>query len=240
MKIYFCDDERQSRERYASLIEKILRKNDITARVELYETAMQLMSVANFTPSDVVILDIAMPQMTGVDAAYRLRKEGYSGEILFLTKSDRFWKDAFNVHAFHYLLKEHDDHALEDILMKAVRQAKIKEDEVLSLTNGYEYRHIVISDIYYFEVRDHLITVYYSNNRQFNFYSQMGKLENTLLSKGFMRVHRSFLVSIRQIDTMDKKNGVMLKSKQQIPIGEKYWKSIQERLAAENSVEQIR
>lgn len=66
-----------------------------------------------------------------------------------------------------------------------------------------EYRNIPIQSIYYFEVFQRIITVHYDNNEQFEFYSSIGKLEITVLPKGFLRIHRSYIVSVPQIKTFN-------------------------------------
>lgn len=96
-----------------------------------------------------------------------------------------------------------------------------------------EYRNIAINDIKYFEVRGKIITVYYGS-KSFEFISTIGKLENLLFTKGFIRVHRSFLVALQYIKTFAY-DGLTLMDHKEIPVGRKYYGGLKEAMK-ENAV----
>ena len=96
-----------------------------------------------------------------------------------------------------------------------------------------EYRNIAINDIKYFEVRGKIITVYYGS-KSFEFISTIGKLENLLFAKGFLRVHRSFLVSLQHIKNFTYEE-ITLIDNTEIPVGRKYYSGLKEAMK-ENAI----
>ena len=88
-----------------------------------------------------------------------------------------------------------------------------------------EQRKIIISHIYYFEVFNRIVKVHYRDGT-FEFYSTLSKLEDSLARRGFVRVHRAYLVSERFISKINRRE-IALTDGTKIPIGGKYVNNIQ-------------
>jgi len=111
--------------------------------------------------------------------------------------------------------------------------ASEKSNEYMLFTGIGEYRNIAINDIKYFEVRGKIITVYYGS-KSFEFISTIGKLENLLFTKGFLRVHRSFLVSLQYIKTFTYEE-ITLIDHTVISVGRKYYSGLKDAMK-ENAI----
>ena len=97
----------------------------------------------------------------------------------------------------------------------------------MSLSCAGETRNIPLTDILYFEVIRRIITVHYGSEA-FEFYSTMGKLENMLSQKGFVRIHRAFIVGHRHVASI-KNNEVVMRDGTRLPVGRTYLKKLREK-----------
>ena len=119
MKIAVCDDDALSRKQIAQLLSEYTAGKELC--VSIFDRASTLMAEANRLGGfDLYILDVIMPELSGIGLASRLRQSGFSGKILFLTSSRDYAIDAFRVQASGYILKPvvKSDlfHALDEII----------------------------------------------------------------------------------------------------------------------------
>ena len=121
----------------------------------------------------------------------------------------------------YYRRAKHLHESAQIIVEKYQGKFPYEYNDILSLKGIGEYRNIPIQSIYYFEVFQRIITVHYDNNEQFEFYSSIGKLEITVLPKGFLRIHRSYIVSVSQIKTFNSTSLTLMNGKE-LPVGRKY------------------
>lgn len=232
MRIYICDDDEKCRKDYARAIERILKKREIEAVVNIFDSAEKmLVKTADLSRVSIVFMDIHMPGMNGFEAMKAMRKDGFRGVIIVLSKSTQHWQQAFDFEAFNYLVKQDpiDEAHLEKILLKAVRKCEFIRDETMWVNSGYETRTIPLSEVIYFEVQKRIITVHFGNGEEFSFYSQLGRMEDKLNEKGFVRVHRSYLVSMSQIAGTERL-WLLMRNGMRIPIGDSYKASLLKRL----------
>lgn len=236
MRIVICDDNPIERESLLKLTTQIAKINGFDAEFEVFENAKQMMFELEdkLELIDIMLLDINMPGLDGMEAATRLRLKGYIGEIVFTTVSKSHILRAFDVRAFNYIVKgETDKVKTEKIIKDVLETASEKSKEYMLFTGVGEYRNIAINEIKYFEVRGKIITVYYGG-KSFEFISTIGKLENMLFTKGFLRVHRSFLVSLPYIKMFTYEE-ITLIDNTVISVGRKYYSRLKEAMK-ENAI----
>lgn len=99
MQIAVCDDEKEIRDMFAEKIRKWYPKADLL----LYQSGEELL-LSNRQP-DILLLDIQMPEKNGMEVAKELRRNTKEIIIIFVTALDDFVFQAFDVGAFHYLVK---------------------------------------------------------------------------------------------------------------------------------------
>ena len=120
MKIAICDDEEKTREYIMSHI----KKQYPNAKICCFSTAEELIAGRNFF--DICFLDIEMGSVSGIELAKRIRKEqGNSGKrsiIIFVTAFREYMEDAFDVNAFHYLVKPIKEKKFAEVFQRAVNE----------------------------------------------------------------------------------------------------------------------
>jgi len=234
MKIAICDDEARDRERYAALFRKTAQENHIPLEIAFYEKGEQILFAWADTAgqADILFLDIHLPGISGFALAQKLRAADCHRTIVFLTRDDSYLKKAFDVGACHYILKrEMSDERIADIFLRACAKAGERQREYLLVGCAGESRDIPLDEIGWFEVRDHIITVYYGQ-KSFAFYSTMDKLEQMLPDQDFLRVHRAYLVRRSFIHELSG-GEVLLKNGLRIKAGRAYIRKLREALLDE-------
>lgn len=232
MRIVICDDDINVCEQYAKEMRIILDSNHIPrVTIETFTSGDELLEKWQRQSTDVLFLDIHMPDKDGVEVAQELREQGFQGVIIFLTISKKHALAAFDVDAFHYLVKSEANEAkVEEILLRVYAQAAEKERRYISLRRGADLRNVAIDSIYYFELANRRITVHYEADETFDFYSTMDKVEASMAGEGFARVHQGYLVALAKSHKSDSGKEVDIINGDSIPIGRRYAKKYNEAL----------
>lgn len=221
MQIAVCDDEKEIRDMFAEKIGKLYPKADLS----LYQSGEELLLSAG--EPDILLLDIQMPGKNGMETAKELRKRNKTVIIIFVTALDDFVFQAFDVGAFHYLVKPFDDGKFAEVLLNAVKQFEEKkkleragrkrEKPSLMITTGGEHISVNLEDIVYAEVFDRKV-ILHTMDADIEYYGKMKELEEKAGDE-FFRTHRAYLVNfgfIRKYDatTVYLKKGQALMAKQ--------------------------
>lgn len=223
MKVYICDDNVDDLHKYADKIQMICNNNGIQLELALYESGRRILFDIEDEEPDLIYLDIHLSGENGIDVADALRKKGYRNEIIFLTISEDFMLNGFDVEAFHYIVKHKtSEDKFEEIFLRAYEKSSDRKQEVVSFSCAGDTCTVPVNEIKYFEVRRRVISVHYDEG-EFEFYSTLEKIENMLCRKGFIRIHRSFIVSLRYI-VHQSYDELTLEDGAKVPIGRAYLK----------------
>ena len=230
LKVALCDDNVKERAFFHNMCKLIKERKHIQIKLKEYDSGSALLFDMEdsriLATVDIVLLDINLPGQDGIDVAHKLRELGFQGAIIFITKSEEHWKDAFDVKAFNYITKDKDvEKRFVKVFMEAVKEALNRRGKTLLFSAIGETRKIDVASISHFEVADHLIRVYYGNEK-FEFVSSLSKIETLLFDNDdFMRVNRGYLLSVPHVERIVDKNAIMLNG-QVIPVAPKYMKAL--------------
>lgn len=217
MKIAICDDNPNDIKEYAEKTLECARRFDADVEILTYQSGKQLLFANEGEILDLILLDIHMPEITGLELVKKLREQGYKKDIIFLTESEDHMLDAFDVGAYNYIVKgKTTPERYRSVIKAGIDSAVRKSSAMMLFSAGGENINVPVSDIIYFEVIDHLITVHYSD-KTFEFYSTIGKLEKKLEDYGFVRIYRSILLSTKYIKSFDSKE-VILRNGTRLPL----------------------
>ena len=215
LKVALCDDSAVDRAYLYHMCKRVKEQENVQIEVKEYETGESLLfefgNLSTMNSVDIVLLDIGMPGKSGIEVAKELRKLGYQGSIIFITKSKTSWRAAFDEKALNYLIR--DEYNVESSLMEvfiAVKNEAIKfGGKTLLFSSAGETREVEERRISYFHVKNRLVRVYYGDET-FEFTSSLSKIEELLCDNNdFMRVNRDSMVSISHIEKVNKKSVVM-------------------------------
>lgn len=222
MKILIVDDEPPARERLRQLVEDGA-EHEIVGEAGNGQQAITLASEHN---PDVVLLDIRMPGVDGIETAHHLNTMDSPPAVVFTTAYDEYAIEAFDARAIGYVLKPVRRERLERALDHAARitgqmlrqltetsNLKSRRGHVCTREHG-RLKLIPIADIRYFNADQKYVTVHHSGGESLIDDALKGLEEE--FADHFVRIHRNALVALDQIDhlqkTDDGKTVVVLRS----------------------------
>lgn len=187
------------------------------------------------TKVDLIFVDIQMPDLSGIEFT-RLMEKG--PKVIFTTAYEKYALEGYKLEVVDYLLKpfsyEEFLTAVQKVqkILNLEQKALIKVDannEFLFLKSDYKIKRINFNDILYIEGLKDYVKVYTRNQaKPILSLTSLKSLEAKLPSNKFMRVHRSFIVNLEKIDTIERSRIVF--DKAYIPVSDQYKEKFQEYL----------
>ena len=234
MRIAICDDEKNIRE----LIKGKIEKQYPEANIIFYSSGEELLLSDEHI--DILFLDIQMQGKNGMETAGELRKKDKKIIIIFVTAVEEYVFQAFDVGAFHYIVKPIDDTKFKEVLHRAIEEWNAKqptnqepEEKYLMINNGGVHIKVTIDDIVYAEVFNRKVVIH-KLNETIEYYGKMSDLEN-VAGNSFFRPHRAYLINFKYVEKYDAttiylEKGTALMAKQKYPeFVKKYMKYNQRR-----------
>ena len=154
LRIAICDDEEKQLNQAAALLNTYLQSRPgLHGQVETFRSGGALLDRAEDAGGfDLYLLDILMRELSGIDTGRRLRALGEGGEIIYLTSSNDFAADSYDVRAFFYLLKPVEEEKLFHVLDGAVEKLNRRRNRAVVVTTADGPRRILLERIRYVEL----------------------------------------------------------------------------------------
>lgn len=204
MRIAICDDEAVQRKQLSTLIHTYMNKQQRPFQLFTFECADQLfLSYDLAQPFDIVVLDIQMNGMNGMELAKRLRSQNASMAILFVTGITEYIYDSFDIHAINYLLKPYDEERFYACLQRAIEQCG-KVDDMFILQVDKALIKLKESSVLYVESDGHYLFIV-TAEQTYRMKKTLTQLIQELKSDCFYRLDRSHLINLMAIERMTPK-----------------------------------
>jgi len=226
IRIGICDDSPAFLQQTKHILDGwVHRPQDITT--DFFEDGDALLTAHAQKPFDIILLDIVMPLLNGIDTARELREKDRTVKIVFLTSSAEFAVDSYSVKASNYLLKPVVPDTLLTCLEELIREIR-SVSRCLTVRGLDAVYRVPISSIEYVESQSKHILFSTTEGRIIKSTEPLYAYENTLLLKdGFFKCHRSYIVNIHHIDSYSS-SGAVMRSGCQIPISRSRQKNFED------------
>ncbi len=224
MTVFICDDNQEYLDQCSETLIGISKRNKLDITISCFTSGEEMMFYLYESPNkaDIIYLDILMGKLNGLDLSKTLRQIGCQSEIIFLTTSEDFVYLAYDVSPVQYLLKSKTSlERFEEVLMRAIRIVEKKEKDIFICESNGVKKLIPFHQISFFEIWKRVVTIHYSSDESFQFYSSMELLEEQVAGKGFVRTHRSYMVNLTYVSQFNQTK-LVLKTGDTIPIGVTY------------------
>ena len=199
VKFAVCDDERKMADLVA---EKLREFYPDKCEIKCYTDGKSLLEDSARELFDAFFLDIGMPTLDGFALAEKIRSDNPFAKIIFVTNHTELAHIGYLYGAFRYVRK----FALEEKLSEAAQSLKREFDlqsEFLLLKTSRGEIVADVENIRYFEVKGHQVTAFFDDTEE-RVSGTMNEYEQRLKSNGFIRIHKSFLVNFRFIESVEK------------------------------------
>lgn len=206
-RIGICDDNKTD----AAYVQKLLTSwadaGQHQIKCEVFPSAesfwFQYLADKDF---DILLLDIEMGAMDGISLAKKIRGENDSVQIIFITGYADYIAEGYEVAALHYLMKPVSQEKMYAVLDRAIAALRKTKQVVLLPANG-EVHRISVEDIQYVEAFAHSAVVH-TEKQNLEVKLSISELEQRLTAD-FVRCHRSYLVNLKYISRISKKEVIL-------------------------------
>lgn len=203
-QIAICDDEQNEIESITSIVSSWSIHNGYSCDINTFISAEAfLFEYEDNQAYDILLLDIEMKNITGMELAKHIRKDNNRAEIIFITSHFEFIGEGYEVDALHYLIKPISKEKLMQVLTKAVKKLSVEPPSLIINCNGNTVK-LLESDIFYVESFLHYIIIK-TKDKEYKIKENISAFEKKL-SDDFYRIHRSYLVSLKHITRISRKS----------------------------------
>ncbi|KQR72441.1 LytTR family DNA-binding domain-containing protein [Pedobacter sp. Leaf176] len=228
MKALIVDDNDIARTTLAHLAKQIPN----LVIVNEYNNAIEAYNHLQNNQVDLIFLDIEMPEMTGIELTRNL--VGKDIVIIFTSSKTEYALEAFELNIADYLLKPFTPARFLQAVSKAQtildskkEHVQFDKEEFIFVRDSNITRRLSLDDIYYAEAMGDYVK-FYTSEKMFAIHGTMKAAEERLLKNNFIRVHRSYIIAVGKIDTLQD-GGVVINGKF-IPVADAYRKALNTRM----------
>ena len=211
LRIAVTDDEAPARSRLKDLLEDVSEMLPLELLVEA-ENGRRLLDLIEKQPVDVVLMDIRMTEMDGLETAQHLHKLDEPPHVIFTTAYDDYAISAFELHAIDYLVKPIRLRRLHDALARTRSITRVSLDVLnevapdsrthLSAQERGKVLLVPVSDIRYLRAELKYVTIR-TADREILLEESLSRLEQEFTDR-FVRIHRNCLVAKEYIEAFEK------------------------------------
>jgi DNA-binding LytR/AlgR family response regulator len=215
------------------LITGYIEKTPVLNLLGKFDNPVDAADFLSDKPVDLIFVDIQMPDLSGIEFTRLLEK---GTKVIFTTAYEKYALEGYKLEIVDYLLKPFSYEEFLTAVRKAQKLIRLEQhapdnveanEEFLFLKSDYKIKRINFNDILYIEGLKDYVKVYIQNApKPVLSLSTLKLLESKLPGDRFMRVHRSFIVNLAKIDTIERSRIVF--GKTYIPVSDQYKDKFQE------------
>ena len=211
INIGICEDELHYRVNIKDMLGDILSTYSINYKIYEFSSGEELLS--NYPKDlDILIMDIQMKIINGMDTARKIREFDQNLEIIFMTSFSEFMQEGYEVKAYRYILKPISERKISRNILPCINEIMKKKNNYLTINVKNYVDRIKIDSIVYIET-DRPNILIYTNDNKYTTKMSISKIEKILREHGFFRCHNSYIVNLKLVESMNSNT---------LKIGEKY------------------
>lgn len=197
-----CDDDKRELEKAEKAVNTYFSERGKNVEIHKFDKPSDFLDSLSSTSYAVVLLDICMPGLTGIDVAREIRESGTECGVIFLTTSREYAVEAFEVNAVQYLIKPYTQSSLDDALDKAMKHVDKPERFIVKKVDGV-MRRFSVDKIVLVESDKHYVEIITSDGDVCRIRATIDELCEDLKEFGnFAQPHKSYLVNMKYVKSV--------------------------------------
>ncbi len=201
INIGICDDELHYILKIKDILKEILSLYHINYNIYEFSSGEELLN--NYPKDlDILIMDIQMKRINGMDTARKIRAFDENLEIIFMTSFAEFMEEGYEVKAYRYILKPINERKISKNIIPCVNEIMKKRNNYLTINIKNYVDRIKIDSIAYIETDRPNILIYTSDNI-YTTKMSISKMEKILSEYGFFRCHNSYIINLKLVESMN-------------------------------------
>ncbi len=201
LNIAICDDSELDALAARKVIKNTLNNLNQEAEIEYYLNAedMQDKLLKKNEPLDLLILDIDMPGVSGLDLAEKLRANNLKLLIIFLSNYEEFVFKAIEFKPFRYIRKSKLETEMPFAIQSAVKVIAANSDLQITLDTDNGNIRIMMSEIMYYETEKRKVAVILKNGKKLIVNKNITEMQKHIQNEKFIMIHRSCVVNVDHV-----------------------------------------
>ena len=205
-RVAICDDEESCIREATQLLNNYRRTHPLLIfDVDVFTSSIELLGAMEKDRYDIYLLDIYIDRMNGIEIAQAIRDKDEDANIIFMTSSNAFYKEAFRIQAVHYLEKP----ILQDDFYEAMdRVCHSEEARFLTGKDGGAVSRVAVGDILYVESEDHYKRIV-AENESYLVRSTLKEISEELYEPYFYSLGIKSIINLKKVLRISKDTLVM-------------------------------
>lgn len=229
IRIAICDDNISDLSNMVSIVNDyiVAQKNNLKIEYVAYQNAVDLIAAMEGGQRfDVLLLDILMPLVNGMEAAKEIRQYNQDVKIIFSTSSPEFAVESYSVDAFYYAIKPIWKEKLFLLLDKIIAEIKIAEGASFLIKSKAGLTRIYLNRLEYIEVIGRTIFYHIIDGSVIEAAGSMAEVNDLLLNyPNFVKPHRSYIINMDFIDTLNSRE-ILMTSRSTVPMARANYQAV--------------
>lgn len=225
VNIVICENDKNDQEFVKDKVVEILDDLDIEYEIKVYNSGDDLLEGYD-KYTDIILLDIQMDGLDGMETARKIREFDDNVEIIFITSFVEYALEGYEVNAYRYLLKPVKDENLMTSLINCLNDRNFVKRSIV-IKEGDTRIKISLKDIMYIEVQGNDITVHTLKDT-YRTKGTMSNFETEINSNMFVRCHKSYLVNLEYIKSIKRYTSILVND-EEVPLSRNKYKEIKDR-----------
>ena len=203
MRIAVCDDDERERACFLEMITEYQLSRGVNFDCLFFHNGTELLCSGKGGEYDLILLDVLMPGVNGIQTAQELRERDQNVKIVFVSSSPEFAVESYHFGAYYYLLKPVDAASFFQLLDRIRSELRLQTEQGFVLKKREGVVGISFRKLEYVEVINKTVTFHLADGMIYEAAAALADFEETLLSRPeFIKVHRSYIVSLAYVQTI--------------------------------------
>jgi len=227
MRICLVDDDSSQLDYLKVLIEKWANNKNVSMDINYYHSAEEMLfETSESYPFDLIVLDIQMGKMNGIELAQKIRETDKNIVIAFVSGMADYVFDGYEVQALRYILKPIKDDKVYELL-DYVDANKQEMDKYIILSVLGEKKKVNHEDILYLESMGHYVVVHLKDTK-YDYKYNISDLYQELAGSIFIKTHRSYIVNLKYVEKITRSECHLI-NQIKIPLSRSSYKAVNQK-----------
>lgn len=213
---FICDDDNIYLSKIEEYFRKFFEENLMEYELKAYTNSKELLKTIKKKMCDILVLDIDMPEIDGIEIAKYIRNFNSNITLIFITNMEHLVFESVKYTPYRFVRKSNIQQEISE-LMNALQNKFAEEGTMFQFILNNEIKRIKLAEIVYFESVKHDIYVHDVYGNEYKIKNSLNELIQKYISAGFIKIHKSYIVNYRSIFEI-KHDCIILDNKIKLPL----------------------
>ena len=204
IRIAIVEDEPTERDRIKVYLEEIAQEDQSQFDIEQYSSGMAFV-MSGMKDYDLVLMDIDMPNLNGIETAKALRKVDQSATLIFVTNMAQYAISGYEVNAVDFILKPVNRYSFAIKIKRAISRTAKKNDNAIQIKMDGTIFLVHMYQIMYLEVDGHYV-IFHTTQGDYKEYTTLKLAQKRINSSHFVQCNQSFLINMKYIESVSRES----------------------------------